>query len=172
MGGIGRGQVVSFSGGRLRVRVPRGAQAHSELIALSQRLESLPQVSAVEIRPRSASVIVSFDPQQTAMVEAQLRELGMTSPRREESARSDPAAKIREVASALNHAVTARVPAADLRLLLPLSLGLLSVRQLARGDDRLSEAPWYVLAMYAAASFSRIEQSGKTVPSRSSSGER
>ncbi|MDQ4145211.1 MAG: hypothetical protein M3198_16020 [Actinomycetota bacterium] len=98
-------------------------------------------------------------------MEAQLRELGITTPpRREESARPDSAATIREAAGALNQAIAARVPSADLRFLIPLSLGLLSARQFVRGEDRLSEAPWYVLAMYAVASFSKLEQREKETP--------
>ncbi|MDP9067309.1 MAG: hypothetical protein M3N53_03035 [Actinomycetota bacterium] len=157
-GSTPRAEIVGASAGRIRLRVVRGPKSSAELAHLAQNLAALREVADVEVRPHSASVVIEFDPAATATVEAQLLEMGIR-PRHRAKARprQDPASTIRDAASAIDRAVARRVRGANLRLLLPLTLGLLSVRQFVRGDDRLTEAPWYLLAMYAADSFSRLQ---------------
>ncbi len=155
-----RGPVIaSATTGRIRLRVLRGPRTSAELAALAQTLESFPEVVDVKPRPHSASVVIGFDSRDTATVEAHLHGLGISNKRQSaaEPPPRDPAATIRDAATAIDRAVGNRVPGANLRLLVPLTLGLLSLRQLVRGDDRLSDAPWYLLAMYAADSFSRLQ---------------
>ncbi len=158
-----RAEIASVVPGRIRLRMQRGPEMLVELTALAQTLESSPAIAQVTARPHSASVVIEFDPGEEALVEAHLDGLGVSG--RQSTTGSplrDPAAAIRNAATAIDLAVAQTVPGAGLRLLVPLTLGLLSVRQLFRGDDRLSDAPWYLLAMCAADSFSRLQQ---TAPS-------
>ncbi len=108
----------------------------------------------VEARAQSASIVVCFDPRDAEAVATGLRETGidLTGPGVMPPA-GDPAEAIADAARGLNRAVARRVPAGDLRLLVPLGLGLLSVRQAMRGRDRLADAPWYLLAWYASETF-------------------
>jgi len=51
--------------------------------------------------------------------------------------------------------------AADLRLLLPLGLGALALRQVLDKGFELEEIPWYTLAWYAFDSFVKLHNSGE-----------
>ena len=153
-----RAEIADAIAGRIRLRVLRGPNSSAELTELAQKLEALPEIGDVEVRLHSASVVIHFDPGAMAAVEAQLLGMGIRAHRSARMGpRGDPATTIVDAASAIDRAVARRVPGVNLRLLVPLTLGLLSVRQFVRGDDRLTEAPWYLLAMYAADSFSRLQ---------------
>lgn len=153
-----RAEIAGAIAGRFRLRLVRGPNLSAELAGLAQDLEAMPEIADVEVRPHSASVVIGFDPRATATIEAQLLGMGIRPHQPAKTrARQDPATTILDAASALDRAVARRVPGVNLRLLVPLTLGLLSVRQFVRGDDRLTEAPWYLLAMYAADSFSRLQ---------------
>jgi hypothetical protein len=54
------------------------------------------------------------------------------------------------------NAMVARGTGSDLRLLAPLTLGLLALRRAARNGPRLGDAPWYVLAWYAWESYTKL----------------
>ncbi|MFM2063303.1 MAG: hypothetical protein RLZZ507_2973 [Cyanobacteriota bacterium] len=51
---------------------------------------------------------------------------------------------------------------ADLRVILPLAIGLLSLRQLLRKGFELEEIPWYILAWYAFDIFTRLNFEDET----------
>ena len=146
--------VVSTVPGRLRIRVARGPSAAGELAGVARALDALDEVTEVAVRLHAASVVAQFDPRDAASVTDRLEALGVTVPAAgHPGAAEDPAAVVRDAAGALNAAVARRVPNADLRTLVPLGLGLLSVRQALRGRDRLGDAPWYLLAWYASETF-------------------
>lgn len=144
---------MSAAPGRIRLRAAGGGRAADQLEDTARALGAAPDVTAVEVRPRSGSVVVRFEPGGASKVEEQLRAMGVTA--EDTLAGKDPATVIASGAGALNRAVASRVGGHDLRLLMPLALGLLSTRQALRGRDRLADAPWYVLAWYAAESFMR-----------------
>ena len=153
-GGI---EVVSVVAGRIRLRARRRPLGGDALAALGRALEAVDGVGEVELRAHSSSAIIRFDVGQEAAVLDGLRALGVELPEpRSAWGEADPAAVIGEAVSAVNRAVAGRVPSGDLRLLVPLGLGLLSVRQALRGRDRLRDAPWYVLAWYASETFLRF----------------
>ncbi len=115
------------------------------------------EIRAIKVRPAAASAILEFDPRDATTVEGRLRELGVRGSQNDRRhSLGEPAVIMKTTASLINRAVGQRLPG-DLRLLVPLALGLLSLRQFARGDDRLSEAPWYLLAWYASESFSKLQ---------------
>lgn len=150
-------EIAGAVAGRIRLRV-LGNKSSAELAVLAESLEALPEVARIEVRPLSGSVIIEFDPGATATLEGQLHGMGIQPKKAGKTpAVRDPATTIRAAATAIDRAVAKWVPGANLRLLVPLTLGLLSVRQFVRGDDRLSEAPWYLLAAYAADSFARLQ---------------
>ncbi|TAF07179.1 MAG: DUF5132 domain-containing protein [Nostocales cyanobacterium] len=51
---------------------------------------------------------------------------------------------------------------ADLRVILPVGIGLLSLRQLLRKGFQLEEIPWYILAWYAFDIFTRLNFEDET----------
>ncbi len=155
--------IASAVPGRIRLRAARRATAE-QLIETARAVQSLPGVTDAEVRAQSASIVVRFDPRDAEAVEAGLRETGVDLPADAVSRRGDPAKVVADAARAMNGAVGRRVPAGDLRLLLPLGLGLLSVRQAMRGRDRLADAPWYVLAWYASETFFKFH--GQPAPRR------
>ncbi len=147
-------RVVSAAPGRLRIRVARGPSATGELARVERALDAIHEVTEVAVRVHAASVVAQFDPRDAATVTARLDALGLTVAKSESSHPAEnPATVAREAAGALNGALARRVPHGDLRTLVPLGLGLLSVRQALRGTDRLGDAPWYLLAWYASETF-------------------
>jgi len=153
-GGI---EVVSVVAGRVRLRARRRPLAGEALAALGRALDAVDGVGDVELRAHSSSVVIRFDVGREAAVVDGLRALGVELPEsRAAWGEANPAAVIGEAVSAVNRAVAGRVPGGDLRLLVPLGLGLLSVRQVLRSRDRVGDAPWYVLAWYASETFLRF----------------
>lgn len=114
-------------------------------------------VREVRLRASAASAVVEFEPDQTGTVLDGLSALGIGAPGASEApAEADTAAVIRIAAQGIDRAVAGRAAGADLRLLVPLGLGLLSLRKALLGDDRLADAPWYLLAWYASETFFRF----------------
>lgn len=58
----------------------------------------------------------------------------------------------------------------DLRLLFPLLLALLALRQLLVNGSALKTSPWYVLAWYAFDSFLKLNNNTKELPQQTSNG--
>jgi hypothetical protein len=150
-------EVVSVLPGRMRLRARRRPLGGEALAALGRALEAVAGVGGVELRPHSSSAIVRFDAGHEAAVVDGLSALGVDAPvARAAAGEADAAAAIGEAVGAVNRAVAGRVAGGDLRLLVPLGLGLLSARQVLRGRDRVADAPWYVLAWYASETFWRF----------------
>ena len=148
-GGI---RVVSAVPGRIRLRADRAGAA--QLGALATTLGSWPQITAVDLRPRSGSLVVSFDPVHAKSVADGLLDLGVDLRAGVPlSVPAPPAAAVATAAAAGNAAVARRLGGTDLRTLVPLGLGLLAARRAMRGDERLADAPWYVLAWYASETY-------------------
>lgn len=158
MRGSHQARAVSVTPGRIRVRVERGPGSGADLVALSEALEPIPEIDDIRLRPHSSSAIIGFDPRNIAAVHEQLSDLGIQMPRENPAAPADPVTSIRTAAGLINQEVTKRVPGGDLRLLIPIALGLMSVRQVVRGEERLKDAPWYLLAWYASESFFKLQQ--------------
>lgn len=151
-------RIASAIAGRIRLRAV-GPSGRATLAAVALAVGEVPQITAAQLRMQSGSLILSFDPKQASVVADALRTLGI-SPIPERSATPrDPAVAIEGVVARANREVERRLDGWDLRSLVPLGLGLLATRSAIRGDARLSDAPWYVLAWYASETFMKVHGS-------------
>lgn len=142
-------RVVSAIPGRIRLHAG-GARGLPELTRLPDALESVPELTAIQLRLAAYSAILHFDARDGEKVWDALRRLGIHPPtRRGGRAKRDLGRVINGAAEAANGIVAERLGGHDLRQLLPLGLGLMSLRQMLGGEERLAGAPWYVLAWYA-----------------------
>src|SRR5439155_11541854 len=154
--------VVSAIPGRLRFKVPRERRTPEQMRAIADAF-STRAVREVETNVQTGSVLVHYDPEAvpfddleeafgdfdaTPVFGRRLAGRGPTD--------ASPATRVIDVADRLNTRVARATNGADLRLLVPLGLGALSVRQAFRDSPRLKQAPWYVLAWYAFDSFVKL----------------
>lgn len=146
-------RVMSALPGRVRLRGV-GAEGRRRLVDLAEELRASPELAEVEVRERSASIVVHFDRAQAGAAADRLLDLGVdlrTGAR--SGGRTEPATVVTAAAASANDAVRRRLDGTDLRTLVPLGLGLMAARAALRGDHRLADAPWYVLAWYASETF-------------------
>ena len=150
---LARARVAHSIPGRLRVRFEPRPVDPEALAALLARLSQRPGVRSARYRPTSGSVVVEYDPR--AVREAAL--IGELPGARAPAARagaapmeSTPAARAVsrgwwEADAFLARASGGRM---DLKMLLPLALALLAVRQLFL-QGALGAAPWHALLWYS-----------------------
>ncbi len=157
-------RVLSALPGRLRVRHAGRRRGPEELEALRDSLQARPEVHAADLNPRTGSVLVFYDPEHVTFedVRSALGELGLNLAPSAGTAKREPsgAGRVLAAAEALDRRVVQASGGTDLRLLVPLGLGALSVRQALRDTPRLGQAPWYLLAWYAFDSFLKLNRSG------------
>ncbi len=155
-------RVASSVPGRLRLRLPATPAGRNMLADAAGALAGDGELLVAESRPRSASLVVSYDPGRTVDVWVRLRELGLQVPDAPVGGSveaRDPGLRVMTAVKALDAAVPRFTAGHDLRTLIPLTYGLLAARQLVRGEQRLHNAPWYVLAWYASESFQKAQRS-------------
>jgi len=148
-------RVTSAVPGRVRLRLLHRAAHGQRLAEVAEALEARPEVFEVLLRASSGSIIVRHDAQPAGLAAFQeaLSALGVPS-----ASPAPPAAatvRVQGAALAVNGMV-ARGTGSDLRLLAPLTLGLLSLRRAMRDGPRIGDAPWYVLAWYAWGTYSQL----------------
>ncbi len=117
--------------------------------------------STATARWQTASLLIQYDVANADAVWAQLAELGLDSDlasTRKAHPTVEPSARVRRAIVGANEVVRRRAAGDDLRTLAPLGLGLLALRQFVRDDQRLADAPWYVLAWYASGTFQKFHQ--------------
>ncbi len=148
-------RVVSATPGRLRVRLPAGAGSDG-LAAVMDALGGRVEVTRVEARWRTGSVVVEYDPAAVEAVWGVLGELGLPTATRVAGSADPEAARVLGALTRANDLVARRTGGTDLRTLVPVGLGMLALRQLLRGEQRLADAPWYVLAWYASETFQKF----------------
>jgi hypothetical protein len=151
-------RVASAIAGRIRLRAV-GAAGRESLASVADAVGDLPQITAAQLRPQSGSLVVSFDPEHASAVADGLCALGVNPITDGPAAPVDPTVAIGNAAARANRAVERRLDGWDLRSLVPLGLGLLAARSAMRGDARLADAPWYVLAWYASETFLKVHGS-------------
>jgi hypothetical protein len=150
--------VVHAATGRLRIRVTGGSdEVRDVLESVDRATATSPVMVYTNLRTRSA--LVAWDasevqPEQALDLvrgaHAALRELSLPDRHRHADGRSRVADVIEQRLGTANRRVhRATDGSVDLRMLVPLSLAALAVRQLFRAGPRLANAPWYVLAYYA-----------------------
>ena len=148
-------RVSSAVPGRIRLRLVHPAAHRHVLPDVAQALEARPEVFEVIVRPASASLVVRHDtePAAVAALHEALASVGVVSA--PPAAGPDHARRVQSTALVAN-AMVARTTGSDLRLLAPLTLGLLALRRAARDGPRIADAPWYVLAWYAWESYTKL----------------
>ncbi len=154
--------VVSAIPGRLRFKVPVERRSPEAMRRITNAFSAI-EVSGVDTNVQTGSVLVHYDPEKLPFDELEdaFDEFDATpvfGPRLVERgvAEASPSARVVDVAQELNRRVARATRGADLRLLVPLGLGALSVRQAFRDSPGLKQAPWYVLAWYAFDSFVKL----------------
>ena len=155
-------RVASLVPGRLRLRLPVNAEGREALAAAAGDLADHAGLLVAEPRPRSGSLLVHYDPANSVDVWVRLRDLGLEiadSSGAGSAMAVDPSARVLTAVGALDAVVPRLAAGHDLRTLIPLTYGLLAVRQLVRGEQRLKDAPWYLLAWYASESFRKTQHS-------------
>lgn len=155
-------RVVSSVPGRLRLRLPATAEGRDRLTEAAGDLEAHGDLLIADVRARSGSLVIRYDPAHSVDVWVRLRELGLQVPDAPDDAGTavvDPATRVMTALKGLDAVVPRAAAGHDLRTLVPLTYGLLAARQFIRGEQRLHEAPWYVLAWYAAESFQKAQRS-------------
>lgn len=145
-------RVASAIKGRIRLRAV-GAGGRESLASVADAVEDWPEITSAQLRARSGSLVVSFDPKRASTVADGLRELGVDPTADRPPAPSHPAVAIESAVAGANRVVARRLDGLDLRTLVPLGLGLLAARSAMRRDERLADAPWYILAWYASETF-------------------
>jgi hypothetical protein len=154
-------RVVSSVPGRMRLRLTPGAAPAERLNAAVEALNDDSAVSTARPRWQTHSVVLTYDPSDIEGVFSTLERLGVefaATPAIRASRDGEPAARVRVAVEAANAVVGRRAGGNDLRTLVPLGFGLLAVRQLIRDDNRLSDAPWYLLAWYASETFQKFHK--------------
>lgn len=170
-------RLVSCLPGRVRLRVhPRHRQSH-RLPAAVHSLQAHPQVHRVQANAKTGSLLIHHDRQEGTLegILATLEDLGLIAVTLVAGEiPSGPSAVAVQLAGAiadLNQRVKeAAGGTVDLRLLFPLALALLSLRQLKVRGLQLDTVPWYVLAWYAFDSFIKLHErdawaAGRKAPS-------
>lgn len=163
-------QVASAVTGRVRLRAV-GVAGREKLAAVAEATESWPEGTSAQLRPHSGSLIVSFHPERASAVTDWLHVLGVEFPARDPVAQGDPATVVGTTVSGVNRALARRLDGTDLRTLVPIGLSLLAARQAMRGNDRLTDAPWYVLAWYASETYMKFHGGATTSNSNRASKE-
>jgi hypothetical protein len=158
-------QVASSLPGRLRLRLADGVWRRDRLAAAAESVGENAEVVGVETRWRSGSLVIEYDPAGAGTLWASLGELGLarsgSAATRAEAGTGGAPARLAEGLTRVNDVVAWRARGSDLRTLVPVGLGMLALRQLVRGDERLADAPWYVLAWYASETFQRFHGSAR-----------
>ena len=174
------GRIVSHAPGRVRVRLHREHRSAPALAQIERSLAAQPGVAAVSTNPRTGSVLMSFDhvaiskddvlgmlfdagvvARDLLDAEEVPRDLGEGS-----TEHSTTATGLIDALTDLDGRV-ARLTGGrfDVKLLVPLGMGLLAARQIATVGLGLGQVPGYVLLWYAFDSFYKLHQRREvTVP--------
>lgn len=151
-------RVVSFTPGRIRLRVSQKHRQPGQMKRIAEALKANPQINHVRTNVQNGSITIEHDGKNSGLnnVFATLRDLGIIFCDLTDG-KSDAAADLTNAVSDLNKRVgQATNGVVDLRFLFPLGLGTLAVRQLLAKGLQFEIIPWYVLAWYAFDSFIKL----------------
>jgi hypothetical protein len=169
--GTRHARIVSQAPGRMRVRVHRDHRDSDELAQIERRLERRDGIDDVATNPRTGSILVHYDHHalSKADVTTMLFDVGVVA--REvlgaEEVPQDLGGDVSQhssTATGLLDALTdldgriSRLTGGriDAKLLVPVGLGLLALRQFTSGGLGLAEVPAYVLFWYTFDSFYKL----------------
>ncbi len=159
-------KVVSNTPKRLRLRVAPPHRQAEEMQRLAKALKAHPNISNVRMNVDQGSITIHHDGSDGSLenVLGTLRDIGIIFADIA-GGKSEAAAGVSNTVVDLNKRVKkATNGAIDLRMLFPLGLATLSIRQLLTRGLQLEFIPWYVLAWYAFDSFMKLNVNGTSQP--------
>lgn len=163
--------VVSSTPRRTRLRVPPKRRNPQEMARISKALQAHPDVHDVRTNVQTGSIVVHHAHKDNSLDEISgvLQDLGiiLCSISNVElpftQGKSEVAADLTDAVADLNERVgQATHGFVDLRMLVPVGLATLSLRELIRNGWEIEAAPWYVLAWYAFDSFIKLHYTAET----------
>lgn len=160
-----RTHIVSNTPTRTRLRVSNKRRTPQEMGRIAKALKKQPTVRDVRTNLQTGSIVIHHDPKANSLdnIVVTLQDLGVILghitnveiPLTE--GKSAVANDLTSAIADLNQRVgLATNGIVDLRMLVPIGLGTLAVRQLLRQGLQIEAAPWYVLAYYAFDSFIKL----------------
>jgi hypothetical protein len=150
--------VVSAIPGRVRFKLTGTWRAAEGLRRAGEALEELSGVSVAKVSERTGSVVVRYEPGAVGLEELgrRLSALGLELRSAPSTAPPSAAGRVTTGARALDGLVQRGTGGLELRLLVPVALGLMAARQALVTRHELRRAPWYVLGWYAFDSFLKL----------------
>ena len=170
--------VVSSTPTRTRLRVSPKRRNPQEMARIARAIKAHPGVQEVKTNVQTGSIVVHHDHTDSSLDElsAILQDLGIVLGKVTDvelpssEGKSEVATNLTSAISDLNERVgQATNGVVDLRLLVPVGLATLAVRELLRTGWEFETAPWYVLAWYAFDSFIKLHYTAEPSPTHSQS---
>ena len=169
MGEVSQVRIISVIPGRVRLKVPRRGGMLEDMQQIADALTSRVEVSDVQVNPQTGSILVRYDPERGSLNDlcSALRQLGIAinevrpvgTVSTSGGGTSEASANLTRMLGDLNTRVgRATNELGDLRLFVPLGLGVLTVRQIFRHGLKLDDLPWYVVGWYAFQTFTTLNR--------------
>ena len=159
-------RVVSYTPGRMRLKVGHQHRNAKALEPITQALKSQLGIYDVRTNPHTGSITIMHATEHLSGedIYAMLQDLGVIFADIA-GGRSEVASNITSAVYDLNRRVRKGTNGVvDLRILMPLGLGALSIRQLLVKGLQLDIIPWYVLAWYSFDSFIKLHYTSEPQP--------
>ncbi|GET38964.1 HMA2 domain-containing protein [Microseira wollei] len=161
-------RIVSSTPGRMRLKVGHQHRNSQALEPITQALKSQLGIYDVRTNTHTGSITIMHATEHLSGedIYAMLRDLGVIFADIA-GGRSEVASNITSAVYDLNRRVRKGTNGVvDLRILMPLALGALSIRQLLVKGLQLDIIPWYVLAWYSFDSFIKLHYTSEPQPRR------
>jgi len=152
-------KIISDTPGRLRLRIAPSHRQVGEIQRIVKMLDAQPNISQVKTNIQNGSIVIHHERNDESWenVVATLKDIGIIFADITTESHSEAAATVANAVFDLNDRVEKVTNGTvDLRIIFPLSLAMLSIRQLLKQGLRLEIIPWYVLAWYAFDSFIKL----------------
>ncbi|MDZ8185969.1 MAG: hypothetical protein RMX96_14095 [Nostoc sp. ChiSLP02] len=156
-------KILSNTPGRLRLRIALPHRQNGEMQRIANALEAQPNINRVRTNIHHGSIVINHDGKDDSLknIVATLIDLGVIFGDLTED-KSETAANITNAVVNLNKRVgQATKGEIDLRVIFPLGLSILAVRQLIAKGWQFDTIPWYALAWYAFDSFIKLHGTNK-----------
>jgi Heavy metal associated domain 2 len=156
-------KVISSTPKRLRLRVAHCHRQPEKMQRIASTLKANAHINQVNTNVHSGSIVINHDGENGSIknVLATLEDLGIIFADITEG-NTEVAAGLSSTVIDLNQRVKQATHGTfDLRILLPLGLASLSLRQLFNKGLQFETIPWYVLAWYAFDSFIKLHNNSE-----------
>jgi hypothetical protein len=156
-------RVVSDTPTRARVKVSRKRRNRHEMARIAHKLQEQPGVVEVRTNVQTGSIVVRNEPGRSVNIKGILEDLGIILESAinidipSVGASKDSNVALADAIARLSQQLGLNTSGLiNLRVLIPLGFGALSVLQLVRRGLQIDAAPWYVLAFAAIESYLRL----------------